>query len=112
MTSAGVLQKTVVACAILAVAAVAVAATIGHLGIGLGLAAGLLLGSANGYLIQGLMNRGSPFLAASLLRLVFFSSIVLIAALTMRGAAWSVALGVGLAQLVMVAVSLRTGLRS
>jgi hypothetical protein len=112
MTSAGLLQKTVVACSILSVAAVAGATAIGHLGIGLGLAAGLLFGSANGYLIQGLINRGAPFVAASLLRIVFFTSIVLIAALTMREAAWPLALGIGLAQLVMVAVGVRKGLRS
>lgn len=112
MTSAGLLRKTVVACSILSVAAVVAATAIGHLTIGLGLAAGLLLGSANGYLIQGLVNRGTPFVAASLLRIVFFTSIVLIAAITMRGAAWALALGIGLAQLVMVAVSVRKGLRS
>jgi hypothetical protein len=112
MTSAGVLQKTVVACSILSVAAVAIAIAIGHLAIGVGLAAGLLLGSANGYLIQGLINRGAPFVAASLLRILFFTSIVLIAALSLREAAWPLALGIGLAQLVMVAVGVRTGLRS
>jgi hypothetical protein len=112
MTSAGVLQKTVVACSILSVAAVALAIAIGHLAIGVGLAAGLLLGSANGYLIQGLINRGAPFVAASLLRILFFTSIVLIAALSLREAAWPLALGIGLAQLVMVAVGVRTGLRS
>jgi hypothetical protein len=112
MTSAGVLQKTVVACIVLSVAAVALAIAIGHLAIGVGLAAGLLLGSANGYLIQGLINRGAPFVAASLLRILFFTSIVLIAALSLREAAWPLALGIGLAQLVMVAVGVRTGLRS
>lgn len=112
MTSAGVLQRTMVACAVLSVAAVAAAVAIGQLSIGLGLAAGLLLGSVNGYLIQGLIDRGAPFVAASLLRILFFTSIVLIAALTVREAAWPLALGIGLAQLVMVAVGVRTGLRS
>jgi hypothetical protein len=112
MTSAGVVQKTVVACSILSIAAVAVATAIGHFSIGIGLAAGLLLGSANGYLIQGLINRGAPFVAASLLRILFFTSIVLIAALILREAAWPLALGIGLAQLVMVAVGVRMGLRS
>jgi hypothetical protein len=112
MTSAGVVRNTVVACSILSIAAVAVATAIGHFSIGIGLAAGLLLGSANGYLIQGLINRGAPFVAASLLRILFFTSIVLIAALTLREAAWPLALGIGLAQLVMVAVGVRMGLRS
>lgn len=112
MTSAGVLQKTAVACAVLSVVAVGAALAIGRANIGLGLAAGLLLGSANGYLIQGLINRGAPFVAASLLRILLFTSIVLIGALTVREVAWPLALGIGLAQLVMVAVGVRTGLRA
>jgi len=111
VTSGGVLRQTVVACATLSVAVAVVASSSGHLGLGLGVAAGLMLGSANGYLIQGLLNRGAPFVAASLLRILFFSSLVLIAALTMHGTAWTVALGIGLAQLVMVVAGLRTGLR-
>ena len=112
MTSSAVLQKTVVACSIVSIAVVAVATAIGHFGVGLGLAAGLMLGSANGYLIQGLINRGTPFVAASLLRILFFTSIVLIAALSLRESAWPLALGIGLAQLVMVLVSVRMGVRS
>lgn len=111
MTSGGVLRQTVLACLVLSVAVAVVASAIGYTGIGLGLAVGLMLGSANGYLIQGLLNRGAPFVAASLLRIVFFSSLVLIAALTLRSSAWSVALGIGLAQLVMVVAGVRSGLR-
>lgn len=107
MISGGLLQRTMVACAIVSVAAVAVGSVIGHLGIGLGLAAGLMLGSLNGYLILGLLNRGTPFVAGSILRILFFSSFVLVAAIALRGAAWTVALGIGLAQLVMVAVSIQ-----
>lgn len=106
------LRQTVVGCAILAVAGVVAGSVAGHTGWGLGIAAGLLLGSLNGYLIQGLLGRGTPFVAASLLRIVFFSSLVLIAAFVLRGQAWTVALGIGLAQLVMVAVGIRRGLRA
>jgi len=74
-------------------------------------AGGLLLGSLNGYLIQGLMGRGAPFVASSLLRIVFFSSVVLLAAFVLRGEAWTVALGIGVAQLVMVGVGIRRGLQ-
>ena len=111
MTSGGVLRQTVLACVAISVAIAAVASASGHAAIGLGVAVGLILGSANGYLIQGLLNRGAPFVAASLLRILFFSSLVLIAALTMRGSAWTVALGIGLAQLVMVVAGVRSGLR-
>jgi hypothetical protein len=111
VTSGGVLRQTLLACAVLSVAIAVVASAIGHTAIGLAMAVGLMLGSANGYLIQGLLNRGAPFVAASLLRIVLFSSLVLIAALTMRGSAWAVALGIGLAQLVMVVAGVRSGLR-
>ncbi len=112
MTSGGLVQKTVVACAIFSAAAVGVASLSGHLGLGLGLGAGLMVGSLNGYLIEGLLNRGTPFVAGSLLRLLVLTSIVLVAAFVLRGAAWTVALGIGLAQLVMVAFSVSLRARS
>ena len=111
MTSGGLLRQTVLACSIAAAGAVPVASVLGHVELGLALAAGLMLGSLNGYLIQGLLNRGAPFVAASLVRILFFSSLVLIAALTLRTNAWALALGIGVAQLVMVGVGVRKGLR-
>ena len=111
MTSGGLLQKTMVGCLILAAVAGIAGVVSGYAGVGAGLAVGLLLGSVNGYLIQGLLNRGAPFVAASLLRIVFFSSIVLMAALLLRDTAWALALGIALAQLVLVAVGVRAGLR-
>ena len=113
MKSGSLLRETVVTCAVLAIAAVAVGAVTGYLPQGLGLAAGLALGSLNGFLIQGLMARGTPFTASGLLRIMFFSSIVLIAALTLHVAiAWTLPLGIGLAQLVLVGVGVRQGLRA
>jgi hypothetical protein len=110
--SGGLPRQTMVVCAVLSVVAIAVASALGSVGLGLGLAAGLILGSVNGYLIAGLLARGAPFVAASLLRIVLFSSIVVLAALAVRGDAWALALGIGLAQLVMVAAGVRAGLRS
>jgi hypothetical protein len=101
----------VVVCAIAAVAATVTAAVLGHPAAGLAMAAGLLLGSLNGYLIQGLLNRGTPFAASSLVRILFFSSLVLMGALILRNDAWALALGIGLAQLVMVGVGIRKGFR-
>jgi hypothetical protein len=101
----------VAVCAIAAVAAAVIASGLGHPAAGLAMAAGLVLGSLNGYLIEGLLNRGAPFVAASLMRILFFSSLVLIAALTLRSNAWALALGIGLAQLAMVGVGIRRGLR-
>jgi hypothetical protein len=112
MTSGGLLRRTVVACAAIAVASVVVGTLTGRVAYGLGVAAGLMVGSSNGYLLRGLMARGTPFVAASLLRILFFSSVVLMAALIFRSSAWTLALGIGCAQLVMVAVGIRQGLRA
>jgi hypothetical protein len=112
MTSGRLLRRTVVACAAFAVASVVVGTLSGRAAYGLGVGAGLMLGSANGYLLSGLMARGAPFVAASLLRILFFSSLVLMAALMFRSSAWTLALGIGCAQLVMVAFGIRQGLRA
>jgi len=106
-----VLRQTALGCAILAAGSAVAVSLAGHPTLGLGLGAGLLAGSLNGYLIDGLLSRGAPFVAASLLRIVFFSSLVLMAAFILRSDAWAVALGIGAAQLVMTAVGLRWGLK-
>lgn len=112
MTSSSVvLRQTAVGCAILAAASAVAVSLAGHPILGVGFGAGLLVGSLNGYLIDGLLSRGAPFVAASLARIVFFSSLVLMAALILRNNAWAVALGIGVAQLVMMGVSIRRGLK-
>jgi hypothetical protein len=78
----------------------------------MGIGAGLLLGSLNGYLLQALLGRGTPMVAGSLLRLVVFTSVVLVAALMLGSAAWTLPLGIGLAQLVLVGAGVRQGLRA
>ncbi|GAC1670154.1 MAG: hypothetical protein PVS3B2_11360 [Candidatus Dormibacteraceae bacterium] len=112
MRPGSVLKVTVTACAVLAAVIAFVAALSGHSSIGMGIAAGLLLGSLNGYFLQALLGRGTPMVAGSLLRLVAFTSVVILAALMMGSAAWTLPLGIGLAQLVMVAAGVRQGLRA
>jgi hypothetical protein len=112
MTPGGMLRKTVAACSVLAIVAAVAGTLTDHMQIGFGIGAGLLLGSLNGYLIQELLKRGMPFVAGSLFRIVSLTGIVLLAALLLRGNAWTVALGIGVAQLVMVAVSIRQGFRA
>ena len=112
MTSGGVLKLTTVGCAVLAAAAVVASTLAGHAGFGAGVAAGLLLGPVNGYAIQELLVRRTPFRLASLLRLVTLSSLVLLAVVIFGTQAWTVPLGIGLGQLVMVAAGVRQGLRS
>lgn len=112
MRSGGVLKITVTACALLAAAVVVGTAVTGHLSLGIGIAAGLLLGSLNGFVIHALLGRGIPMVAGSLARLGIFSGLAVIGALVLGTAAWTVPLGIGLAQLVMVAAGIRQGLRT
>ena len=112
MMSGGVLRLTVIACAVLSSAVAVGAGLTGHLAIGIGVAAGLLLGSLNGYFIQMLLGRGTPFVPASLLRLVVLSIVAIGAALLFRSSGWTVPLGIGVAQLVMVGAGVRQGLRA
>ena len=106
------LRDTVIASAILAAAVLTIAAALGQLSIGLGLAIGLILGSGNGYAIAGLLGNDAPFVAGSMLRLATLTGLALLAALVLGVSAWPVALGVGGAQLVMVAAGVRQGLRT
>ncbi|HYM67508.1 MAG TPA: hypothetical protein VEW68_09470 [Patescibacteria group bacterium] len=110
--SGGVLRLTVIACAALASAVAVAAGLTGHLALGIGVAAGLLVGSLNGFLIEKLLGRGTPFLASSLMRLVFLSLVAVSAALLFRSSGWTVPLGIGVAQLVMVGAGVRQGLRA
>jgi hypothetical protein len=110
--SSGMLRDTVVASAVLAIAVTAVAGLLGNLSIGFGLAAGLMLGSANGYAIAALIGQDAPFLAGSMVRLATLTALALLVALVFGVSAWPVALGVGAAQLVMAGVGVRQGLRA
>lgn len=112
MMSGGLLGVTVKVCAVLGFIVAAGGILTGHTSVGAGLAAGLLLGSLNGFLIQSLLGRGTPFVASSLLRLVVLSTFAVSAALLVRGSGWSLALGIGIAQLVMVGAGVRQGLRA
>jgi hypothetical protein len=106
------LRDTVIASAILAALVAAIGVATGHLSAGLGLAIGLLLGSANGYAIAGLLGQAAPFVAGSMLRLAIFTGLGLLVALVFGVSAWPVMLGVGAAQIVMVAAGVRQGLRA
>jgi len=110
--SGGVLKMTTIGCAALAAATVAGSAWTGHLGFGAGIAVGLLMGPVNGYAIQELLVRGTPFRIASLMRLVALSLLVLLAAAIFGTQAWTVPLGIGIGLLVMVAAGVRQGLRA
>ncbi|OLC67664.1 MAG: hypothetical protein AUG06_05540 [Actinobacteria bacterium 13_1_20CM_2_65_11] len=107
-----ILRETAVVCALLGLAASGVAGVVGHTSVGIGVAIGLLLGSTNGYLIVALLDQSSSFLFASLMRLAILSAVAFGAAFLLQSSTWSVLLGVGGAQLVMVAAAVRQGLRA
>lgn len=106
------LRETVVASLFLAAVVIVASMLFKRLDVGMGLAAGLVIGSANGYLLVASLGRRAPFVAASMVRLALLTSTALVVALVLHSAIWAVALGVGVAQIVMTAVAVRAGLRS
>lgn len=106
------LRETVIASAVLALVATTIAGLFGQITIGVGLGAGLLLGSANGYAIQALLGQAAPFVAGSLLRLATLSALALLLAVAVGISAWPVMIGIAGAQLVMVGAGVRQGLRA
>jgi hypothetical protein len=106
------LRETVIASVALALVVTTIAGLFGQLSVGIGLAAGLLLGSANGYAIEALLGHATPFLAASMLRLATFSALALLLAVVFGISAWAVMIGVAGAQLVMVGAGVRQGMRA
>ncbi len=107
-----VLRGTVMGSLFLALAAIVASAAIGRLGIGVALAAGLIIGASNGYLLVATVRQRAPFVAASIFRMALLTSTGLMAAIVLHAEAWAVLLGVGIAQLVFAAEGVREGLRS
>ena len=106
------LRETVAASAAVAAAAILGGVLLGHQAIGVGLAAGLLIGSWNGHALAALLVRGAPLVASTVVRLAAFSAAAIGIAFLLQSDAWAVLLGVGAAQAVMVAASIRQGLRA
>ena len=112
MRFGGILKETVAASAAAAAVAILAGAALGHLSTGAGLAAGLLIGSLNGHALAALMARGTPFVASTIVRLSAFSAVAIAAAILLRSDVWAVLLGVAAAQGMLVAASIRRGLRA
>jgi len=108
----GILKETVAASAAAAAVTILAGAVLGHLSTGAGLAAGLLIGSLNGHALAALMARGTPFVASTVVRLAAFSAVAIAVAILLRGDVWAVLLGVAAAQGMLVAASIRRGLRA
>jgi hypothetical protein len=105
-------RQTLVTSLVLAVAVVVSANVAGQMPLGVGLGAGLVLGSLNGFIIQATLDRGAPILVTSFLRLALFSVLALAAARLLGGSAWPVVMGIAAAQLVMVGIGVRQGRRA
>jgi hypothetical protein len=105
------LRETVIASAVLAAAITLIAGLTGHLMFGLSIGAGLMLGSGNGYLFLALLNHGAPIVGGTMLRLISITFVVVIGTLVFGLAMWPAVLGLAAAQLVMVAASVRQGMR-
>lgn len=111
--AAGSIQgETLGASLVLAAAVILVAAISGHLNFGAGLGIGLALGALNGFTFKAVIDRRAPILLTSVFRLALFTLAALIAARILGGSVWPVVIGIGVAQLVMVAVSVRRGRRA
>ena len=109
---AGSVQRETLGVSAALAAMVAFAATaLGYGGPGAGLALGLVLGSLNGFIIQSLLERRAPILPTSVLRLAMFSVLALVVARLTGLSVWPLVAGLGMAQLVMLGVGVRQGLR-
>ncbi len=107
-----VLKETVAASAGLAALCIVAGAITGHLPVGMGLGAGLLIGSSNGHLVVATLRTSAPFALASVGRLLLLSAVAVGVALLLGPQAWSVLIGVAAAQLVMVVAAVRRGVRT
>jgi hypothetical protein len=107
-----VLRDSVAASVTLAAVAVAAGMVMGHLAIGFGLGAGLLIGSTNGHLVAATLQRRAPFALASIARLMVLSVAAIGVALLLGPQAWSVLIGVATAQALLVVAAVRQGVRA
>ena len=112
MNGVRIVRGTLAAAAVLAVIALLTGVVIGRVDIGLGLAAGLVVGSLNGELVRRVVMNRSHFVVSSLIRLALLSAIAIIFASLVHASVVALLLGVGVAQFLMVAVAAREGLRT
>ena len=105
------LKLTVVTCTVGAAVSVLLGIGLGAWPAGVGLAAGLLLGSVNGFAAQRSLGIDAAFRVSSLIRLAALTGVGIGAGLLL-GSVVSVILGLGLAQLALAASALKEGLRA
>ena len=107
-TAQRMVRRAAIACAALAVVALAVFAAVGHMTPGAALSVGLLLGTTNGLIAARLITVPLPFVATSLLRLVTLSMVGIAIGLALGIAnVWLVILGLGASQFALALSALR-----
>jgi hypothetical protein len=106
MSTRNPILATVIACAAMALVAALGGVVLGHPRAGFALAAGLLVGSANGYLAKRALAAGFGFTAGSGARLAVLTVVGLgIGLLLGIDVAWLTLLGLGLSQAVLAVVA-------
>jgi hypothetical protein len=108
----GIVRATWAASVALASIAFLAGFVLGQWSIGLGLALGLVVGAANGELIQRVIDSRAPFVVSSVLRIAGVGAVAILLALLVGASPIAVLLGVAAAQFVMVGVAVRQGLRA
>ena len=111
MKGVSIVRDTVAVSVALASVAFLAGFVVDQRAIGLGLALGLVVGAANGELIQRVIAANSPFLLASLLRMAGISVVAIGVSFLVGASTAALLLGVGVAQFVMVGAAVRQGLR-
>ncbi len=112
MKGVGIVRETVIASALLAAIALFVAVVLGHVMLGVALAAGLLIGSVNGELIRRVLLNRASFVISSMVRLALVSGLAVILSVAAGMSPIALLLGVAAAQFVMVATAVREGLKT
>ena len=112
MRGVGIVRATWIGSLALASIAFLAGSALHQRSLGLGLALGLLIGAANGELIQRAVASRAPFVMSSVVRMAAVSALAILVALLAGASPIAVLLGVGAAQGVMVAASVREGLRA
>ena len=112
MKGLGIVRETVAASVALALVSLGAGFAAGQPRIGLAVALGLVVGAANGELVQWVVRSGSPFVVSSLARMAGVSAAAIGLAFIAGASPTAVLLGVAAAQVVMVGASIREGLRA
>ena len=112
MRAGSIQQETLITSLVLAAAVFVGAYLAGQMLVGAGVGVGLAVGSLNGFIIKGALDRRAPMLVTSFLRLSLLTLLGLLAARLLGGSIWPVVAGIAAAQLVMVGIGVRQGMRA